>query len=76
MGPDEDMILPAATAEVVKAFPRLGFKVQFPELLTQHCQRKPLSQVGTWLDGYCRAALPNQSYPSTEEAIVGAPFSE
>jgi len=76
MGPDEDMISPAATAEVVKAFPRLGFKSQFAELLTQHCRRKPLSQVGTWLDDYCHAAVPNVVYPNTKEAIAAAPFSE
>jgi hypothetical protein len=76
MGPDEDMISPAATAEVVKAFPRLGFKTQFAGLLTQHCRRKPLSQVGTWLDGYCHAAAPDVAYPNTGEAIATAPFSE
>jgi HD domain len=76
MGPDEDMISPAATAEVVKAFPRLGFKIQFVELLTQHCRRKPVSQVGTWLEGYCRAAVPNGAFPNTGDAIASAPFSE
>jgi len=43
-GPDEEMIPRAATEEVLAAFPRLGFKVQFTQLLTDHCKRKPLSQ--------------------------------
>jgi len=76
VGPDEDMIPAAATAEVIKAFPRLGFKVQFAQLLTEHCRRKPLSQVGTWLDSYCRAAVPNVEYPDVGRAIAQAPFSE
>jgi hypothetical protein len=76
VGPDEDMISPAATAEVLKAFPRLGFKVQFAQLLTDHCKRKPLSQLGTWLDGYCRAAVPGAAFPDPTVSIRSAPFAE
>lgn len=76
LGPDEEMISRAATAEVLQAFPRLGFKVRFTQLLTDHCARKPLSQLGTWLDGYCRAAARGAAFPDTKAAILGAPFSE
>jgi hypothetical protein len=76
LGPDEEMISRAATAEVLRAFPRLGFKVQFAQLLTDHCSRKPLSQLGTWLDGYCRTAAPGAAFPDTKAAILTAPFSE
>jgi hypothetical protein len=76
VGPDEDMIAPAATAEVLKAFPRLGFKVEFAQLLTEHCKRKPLSQLGTWLDGYCRAAVPGAAFPDPTAPIRSAPFAE
>jgi HD domain len=76
VGPDEDMISPEAAAEVIKAFPRLGFKVQFAQLLTDHCKRKPLSQLGTWLDGYCRAAVPGAAFPDPTASIRSAPFAE
>jgi hypothetical protein len=76
IGPDPDMISPELTREVVAAFPRMGFKKEFQGLLTGHCQRKPLSQVGTWLEGYCRSILPNTPASSTATAINAAPFSE
>jgi len=75
-GPDEEMIPRAATEEVLAAFPRLGFKVQFTQLLTDHCKRKPLSQQGTWLDGYCRGAVPAASFPDPKGSINSAPFLE
>jgi hypothetical protein len=75
-GPDEGMISPAATAEVIRAFPRLGFKMQFAQLLTDHCKRKPLSQLGTWLDGYCRATVPTAGFPDPRAIIQSAPFDE
>jgi HD domain len=75
-GPDETMISAAQTAEIIETFPRLGFKVQFARLLTDHCHRKPLSQLGTWLDGYCRAAVPDANYPDPGAAIRTAPFCE
>ena len=76
VGPDKEMISAAAVTEVVKAFPRLGFKVQFAQLLTDHCKRKPLSQLGTWLDGYCRAAVPGATFPDPTAPIRSAPFAE
>ncbi len=76
VGPDEGMISQAATAEVLKAFPRLGFKVRFSQLLTDHCKRKPLSQLGTWLDGYCRAAAPDAPFPDPKSVIRSAPYDE
>jgi len=76
VGPDEGMISSAATTEVLEAFPRLGFKVRFAQLLTEHCKRKPLSQLGTWLDGYCRAAVPDAPFPDPTAGIRSAPFDE
>ena len=76
VGPDEEMIPREATNEILAAFPRLGFKVQFAQLLTDHCKRKPLSQQGTWLDGYCRAAVPAQIFPDPKAPISSAPFPE
>lgn len=76
IGPDPDMIAPELTRQVVAAFPRLGFKKEFQGLLTEHCQRKPLSQVGTWLEGYCRSISPNTAIPSIATAIDTASFAE
>jgi hypothetical protein len=74
VGPDEGMISEAATTEVLEVFPRLGFKVHFAQLLTDHCRRKPLSQIGTWLDGYCRAAVPDVAFPDPMAGIRSAPY--
>lgn len=76
VGPDPGMIPAEAMREVLAAFPRLGFKARFKQLLTAHCQRKPTAQTGTWLDGYCRAAVPGATFPSTAAAIDAAPFTE
>lgn len=75
-GPDEEMIPRAATDEILAAFPRLGFKLQFNQLLTDHCRRKPLSQQGTWLDGYCRTAVPAANFSDPKALINSAPFSD
>jgi hypothetical protein len=76
VGPDPDMIAPELTKQVVAAFPRLGFKKEFQGLLTGHCQRKPESQTGTWLDGYCQSVTPGTARSSTAAEINDAPFSE
>ncbi len=74
-GPDENMIRPEDVRQVIAARPRLDFKRQFIAILTDHCQRKPGAQNGTWLEGFCRA---HSSVPpsATERAILDAPFQE
>ena len=76
IGPDPNIISVEMTQQILRAFPRLGFKSQFQSLLDDHCRRKPLSQLGTWLDGYCRAAAPTAHFPSTAAAINAAPFAD
>jgi hypothetical protein len=76
MGPDPDIISAEMTQQILQAFPRLGFKSRFQNLLDDHCRRKPLSQLGTWLDGYCRGIVPNAHFPSTAAAINAAPFAD
>ena len=76
LGPDEAMIDAKRTAEIVAAFPRLGFKKQFTSLLVEHCRRNPLSQRGTWLEGLCREQAPAAWKDKLEEEIAQAPFSE
>jgi HD domain len=61
---------------VVAAFPRLSFNTQFRDLLVDHCQRKPFSQRGTWLDSLCRSHNPQLQYPELESRIVGTRVGE
>lgn len=64
-----------AVAEVLEAFPRLQFKTRFTAMLVDHCRRKPTSQIG-WLDGLCRATVPDASRGSVKRAIAEAPYRE
>jgi HD domain len=63
-------------AAIVTAFPRLQFKKRFTSLLVDHCQRKPKSQRGTWLEGLCREHVPGAWTDTIEREIAAAPFSE
>jgi hypothetical protein len=76
-GPDPGDLDEKQIADVLAAFPRLGFKHRFTDLLVRHCERKPLSQEGTWLESMCRA---HSAHPPpvdrVEKVIARAPFSE
>jgi hypothetical protein len=76
-GPGAGELEPQQIREVLTAFPRLNFKKRFTELLVRHCERKPDSQEGTWLEGLCRAhgAHPPPS-DAVEREIAEAPFAE
>lgn len=74
-GPDPD-IDPHQLAEVLAAFPRLGFKKQFTALLVDHYKRKPLSQRGTWLEGLCREQRPDAWTSTVDEEIAKSGYSE
>jgi hypothetical protein len=63
-------------AEVLAAFPRLQFKQRFTSLLVAHCERKPNSQRGSWLEGLCRKHVPAVEADSVEERIAAADFAE
>jgi HD domain len=75
-GPDYAVSDEHQIREIVGAFPRLGFKVRFTELLVNHCKRKPLSQRSTWLEGLCRQTVPDAWTDTVENEIQSAPFSE
>jgi hypothetical protein len=64
------------TAEVVAAFPRLQFKKRFTSLVIDHCNRKPKSQHGSWLEGLCREQVPTAWTDTVENEIAAAPFAE
>ncbi len=63
-------------AAIVAAFPRLQFKSRFTALLVDQCQRKPLSQEGTWLEGLCRETSPNAWPAGIAQSIAASQFSE
>ena len=75
-GVDPTEIDPHQQHEILAAFPRLGFKQGFFNLLGDHCRRKPLSQRATWLSDYCRAQVPGSTYPDVIRALMKAPFPE
>jgi hypothetical protein len=63
--------------EVIGAFPRLKFKQQFTTLLVAHCERKPASQHGTWLESLCREHVPHATPDeAVEQEIAAAAFAE
>jgi len=76
-GPQPGQLADREVAAVLEAFPRLEFKRQFTALLVGHCQRKPDSQAGTWLEGLCAAHAHGTRPPQAlEAAIAAAPFGE
>ena len=79
-GADVDGVDPAtigqdAVTHVLAKFPRLHFKTRFTALASDHCKRKPTSQIG-WLDVLCREVVPNADRGSVREEIQSAPFAE
>lgn len=75
-GPDPGELEARQIAEVLAAFPRRQFKQRFTSLLIAHCERKPNSQRGTWLEGVCRRHVPGVEADSVEQHIAAANFPE
>ena len=75
-GPEEGELDRRQVAEVLAAFPRQQFKPQFTALLIAHCERKPDSQHGTWLEGVCRRHASGAEEETVEQRIAAAPFPE
>jgi HD domain len=75
-GPDPGDLEARQIAEVLTAFPRQQFKQRFTSLLIAHCDRKPNSQRGTWLEGVCRRHVPSLEDDSVEQRIAAADFAE
>jgi hypothetical protein len=75
-GPDPGELDDRAIAEVLAAFPRQQFKRQFTALLVAHCERKPNSQHGTWLEGLCRRHAAGWKEDTVESDIAAAPFAQ
>jgi hypothetical protein len=75
-GADPEELEARQVAEVVAAFPRRQFKQRFTSLLIAHCERKPNSQHGTWLEGVCRLHGTGVDADSVEQRIAAANFAE
>jgi hypothetical protein len=75
-GPDPGQIEQRQITEVLSAFPRLQFKRRFTALLIEHCERKPNSQRGTWLEGVCRRHASGTADDTVEQEIANAGFAE
>jgi hypothetical protein len=75
-GPDAGILDGRQISEVLAAFPRQQFKQRFTALLVAHCERKPNSQHGTWLEGVCRRHSPAVEEDSVEQRIAAADFPE
>jgi hypothetical protein len=75
-GADPEELEARQVAEVVAAFPRRQFKQRFTSLLISHCERKPNSQHGTWLEGVCRLHATGVDADSVEQRIAAADFAE
>src|SRR5258706_16218709 len=45
-----DQLPPQVVEEVLKQYPRMNFKVEFQNLLIEHCRHNPVVQVLTWSD--------------------------
>jgi hypothetical protein len=76
-GPAPGDLDPREIDAVIAAFPRLKFKAQFTALLVAHCERKPASQHGTWLESLCREHVPHATPDNAvEQEIASAAFAE
>jgi hypothetical protein len=76
-GPAPGDLDPREIDAVIAAFPRLKFKQQFTALLVAHCERKPASQHGTWLESLCREHVPHATPDNAvEQEIATAVFAE
>lgn len=74
-GPDPAVVPPDTLDQILRAYPRLGFKEGFTALAADHCKRKPASQIG-WLDNLCREVSPITDRGSVREEIKNSPFKE
>jgi hypothetical protein len=63
-------------AEVLAAFPRLGFKKSAVASIIAYCERKPTTLLLHPWESVARRHVPNLPLPFLEDVILGAPFPE
>jgi len=74
-----DQVPPQVVEEVLKQYPRMNFKVEFQNLLIEHCRHNPAVQVLTWSDDVARTAgctLRGQPIPTASQLMCAAPYAE
>ena len=74
-----DKVPPQVVEEVLENYPRMNFKVEFRNLLIEHCRHNPAVQVLTWSDDVARTAgctLQGQPIPTASQLMSAAPYDE
>ena len=69
-------LAPADVAEVLAAFPRLGFKQSALASIVSYCEKKPQTLLLHPWESVARRQIPNLPLPFLEDLILGAPFPE
>lgn len=74
-----DKVPPQVVEEVLENYPRMNFKVEFRNLLIEHCRHNPAVQVLTWSDDVARTAgctSHGQPIPTASQLMSAAPYDE
>jgi hypothetical protein len=71
-----DQVSPDSVAQVLDAYPRLGFKDAAIQTMLHLCEKKPLGQLLHPFAEVGRRHLPNFSCPTIEDLMLAAPFDE
>jgi HD domain len=74
-----DQLPPQLVEQVLENYPRMNFKVEFRNLLIEHCRLNPAVQVLTWSEDVARTAgctLHGQPIPTASQLMSAAPYDE
>ncbi len=71
-----DRVDPGAVAEVLAAYPRLGFKEDAVRTMVELCRTKPMAQFAHPFVEVGRRHIPGFAVPTIEDAVNAAPFAE
>lgn len=61
---------------ILEAFPRLGFKAAFLEVVLDYAKRKPAQQAYTWTSVLAHSHVPGFPCPTVTQTYASAAFSE
>jgi hypothetical protein len=74
-----DQVPPQVVEEVLESYPRMNFKIEFRNLLVEHCRHNPAAEVLSWTDDVARTAgctLHGQPIPTASQLMSAAPYDE
>lgn len=71
-----DQFPPEAVEAVIDAYPRLGFKAAFLEIVLGYATRKPAQQAFTWTSVLAHSHVPGFPCPTVTQAYAAAAFAE